>query len=101
MLIAVLVAMIGLLGTVAVQQAGMNAAVNVNDAQVAMRLGTMMLEQFNTRRTQVAPFMDLLGPVAGTRLERPGLPGCAGPPERGPLGQQPVASPDAGDQHRL
>lgn len=70
-LIAVLVAMIGLLGTVAVQQAGMNAAVNVNDAQVAMRLGTMMLEQFNTRRTQVSPFMDLLGPVAGTDWDAP------------------------------
>lgn len=65
-LIAVLVAMVGLLGTVAVQQAGMNAAMNVNDAQVAMRLGTMMLEQFNTRRTQAAPFIDLLAPVTGT-----------------------------------
>jgi type II secretory pathway pseudopilin PulG len=63
-LIALLVAMIGLLGTVAVQQAGMNAAMNVNDAQVAMRLGTMSLEQFNTRRTQVNPFIDLLAPVA-------------------------------------
>jgi Tfp pilus assembly protein PilV len=63
-LIALLVAMIGLLGTVAVQQAGMNAAMNVNDAQVAMRLGTMSLEQFNTRKTQVNPFLDLLAPVA-------------------------------------
>ena len=63
-LIAVLVAMIGLLGTVAVQHAGMNAAINVNDAQIAMRLGTATLEQFNTRKTQVNPFLDLLAPVA-------------------------------------
>jgi prepilin-type N-terminal cleavage/methylation domain-containing protein len=64
-LIAVLVAMIGLLGTVAVQHAGMNAALNVNDAQIAMRLATTKLEEFNTRRTQAAPFIDLLGPVSG------------------------------------
>ncbi len=63
-LIAVLVAMVGLLGTVAVQQAGLNAAINVNDSQVAMRLATMSLEQFNTRRTQLSPFIDLLNPVA-------------------------------------
>jgi prepilin-type N-terminal cleavage/methylation domain-containing protein len=63
-LIAMLIAMIGLLGTVAVQQSAMNAAANVNDAQIAMRLGTSTLEQFNTRKTQLNPFIDMLGPVA-------------------------------------
>jgi Tfp pilus assembly protein PilV len=65
-LVAVLVAMVGLLGTVAVQQAGMNAVVNVNDAQIALRLGTATLESFNTRRTQItsAGTTDMLAPVA-------------------------------------
>jgi prepilin-type N-terminal cleavage/methylation domain-containing protein len=63
-LIAMLIAMVGLLGTVAVQQAGMNAALNVNDAQVAMRLAVTNIEQFNTRKTSLSPFVDLLGPMA-------------------------------------
>jgi Tfp pilus assembly protein PilV len=63
-LIAMLVAMIALLGTVALQQSAMNAAANVNDAQIAMRLGTTALEQFNPRRTQADPFIDMLAPIA-------------------------------------
>jgi prepilin-type N-terminal cleavage/methylation domain-containing protein len=63
-LIAMLVAMVGLLGTVAVQQAGMNAAMNVNDSQIALRLGTSTLESFNIRITRAAPFADMLAVVA-------------------------------------
>ncbi len=63
-LIAMLVAMVGLLGTVAVQQSGMNAAMNVNDAQVAMRLAVTTMEQFNIRKTQQIPFVDMLDPIA-------------------------------------
>jgi prepilin-type N-terminal cleavage/methylation domain-containing protein len=63
-LIAMLVAMVGLLGTVAIQQSGMNAAANVNDAQIAMRLASTALEQFNTRRTVENPFVDMLAGVA-------------------------------------
>jgi prepilin-type N-terminal cleavage/methylation domain-containing protein len=63
-LIAMLIAMVGLLGTVAVQQAGMNAALNVNDSQVAMRLAVTTMEQFNTRKTSVSPFVDMLGTLA-------------------------------------
>jgi type II secretory pathway pseudopilin PulG len=63
-LIGMLIAMVGLLGTVAVQQAGMNAALNVNDAQVAMRLAVTNMEQFNTRKTSVSPFVDMLGALA-------------------------------------
>jgi prepilin-type N-terminal cleavage/methylation domain-containing protein len=63
-LIAMLIAMVGLLGTVAVQQAGMNAALNVNDSQVAMRLAVTTMEQFNTRKTSISPFVDMLGTLA-------------------------------------
>jgi prepilin-type N-terminal cleavage/methylation domain-containing protein len=63
-LIAILIAMVGLLGTVAVQHSAMNAAANVSDAQTAMRLGTSTLEQFNARRTQLNPFVDMLGSIA-------------------------------------
>ena len=63
-MIALLVGMVGLIGTVAVQQSMMNATTNANDAQIAMRLATMTLEQFNTKRTQAHPFLDMLSPLA-------------------------------------
>jgi type IV pilus modification protein PilV len=63
-MIAILVAMIGLIGTVAVQQAALNATAHANDAQVAMRLAVNTMENFTTRRTQTTPFTDLLAPVA-------------------------------------
>jgi Tfp pilus assembly protein PilV len=63
-MIALLVAMVGLIGTVAVQMAAMNANKNTNDAQIAMRLATTALEQFNTRRTQANPFLDMMAPIA-------------------------------------
>src|SRR5256885_9640237 len=63
-MVAILVAMIGLIGTVAVQQAALNGTANANDAQVAMRLCIKTLEDFTTRKTQTSPFIDMLGPVA-------------------------------------
>ena len=63
-LMALLVGMVGLIGTVAVQQAVMNATSNANDAQIAMRLAATTLEQFNTRRTQAHPHVDMLGVIA-------------------------------------
>jgi Tfp pilus assembly protein PilV len=63
-LMAMLVAMVGLIGTVAVQSAVMNATANANDAQIAMRLASKTLEEFATKRTQAHPFMDMLAPVA-------------------------------------
>jgi Tfp pilus assembly protein PilV len=63
-MIAILVAMIGLIGTVAVQQAALNATAHANDAQVAMRLAVNTMENFTTRRTQTTPFIDMLAPVA-------------------------------------
>jgi Tfp pilus assembly protein PilV len=64
-MIAILVAMIGLIGTVAVQQASLRGTANANDAQIAMRLAIKTLEDFNTRHTQTSPFVDMLGPIAG------------------------------------
>jgi prepilin-type N-terminal cleavage/methylation domain-containing protein len=63
-MIALLVAMVGLIGTVAVQMAAMNANKNTNDAQIAMRLASKTIEEFNTRRTQANPFIDMLAPIA-------------------------------------
>jgi prepilin-type N-terminal cleavage/methylation domain-containing protein len=63
-LMALLIGMVGLIGTVAVQQALMNATSNANDAQIAMRLATKTLEEFNSRRTQTNPFIDMLAPLA-------------------------------------
>jgi prepilin-type N-terminal cleavage/methylation domain-containing protein len=63
-MIALLVGMVGLIGTVAVQQSMMNATTNANDAQIAMRLAAMTLEEFNTKRTQAHPFLDMLSPLA-------------------------------------
>lgn len=50
-LIALLLGMIGLLGTVAVQQTVINATQNANDAAIALRLATQTVEEFNVRTT--------------------------------------------------
>jgi type IV pilus assembly protein PilV len=50
-LMALLIGTIGLLGTVAVQQAIINASKNANDAAVAMRLASQKMEQLNSRST--------------------------------------------------
>jgi Tfp pilus assembly protein PilV len=63
-MVAILVAMIGLIGTVAVQQASLNGTAHANDAQVAMRLAMKTAEDFTTRRTQTTPFIDMLDPIA-------------------------------------
>jgi prepilin-type N-terminal cleavage/methylation domain-containing protein len=63
-MVALLVAMIGLIGTVAVQQAVLNATTNANDSQVAMRLAVKTMEDFTTRKTQTNPFVDMLAPIA-------------------------------------
>lgn len=64
-LIAVLLAMIGLLGTIAVQQTVFNATQNTNDAQIAMRLATQAIEELNARITRPGPpVLDQLAPLA-------------------------------------
>jgi prepilin-type N-terminal cleavage/methylation domain-containing protein len=63
-LVALLVAMIGLIGTVAFQHTVLRAAAFANDAQIATQLATRAMEELNTRRTQERPFVDALGPIA-------------------------------------
>jgi len=70
-MIAILVAMIGLIGTVAVQQAALNGTAHANDAQVAMRLAIKTVEDFTTRRTQTTPFIDMLDPLANGNWSAP------------------------------
>jgi Tfp pilus assembly protein PilV len=70
-LMAMLVAMIGLIGTVAVQSAVMNATANANDAQIAMRLASKTLEEFSTKKTQAHPFQDMLAPIANGQWSAP------------------------------
>lgn len=63
-LVGLLVAMIGLIGTVAFQHTVLRATAVANDAQVATQLATRTMEELNTRRTQANPFVDALGPIA-------------------------------------
>jgi prepilin-type N-terminal cleavage/methylation domain-containing protein len=63
-LVALLVAMIGLIGTVAFQHTILRAAAYANDAQIATQLATRTMEELNTRRTQASPFVDAIGPIA-------------------------------------
>ena len=52
-MIALLLATIGLLGTVAVQQTMFNATANANDAAIATRLATQTLEEMSARTVRV------------------------------------------------
>jgi len=48
-MMAMLLAMVGLLGTVAVQQTLLNATRNANDGAIALRLCSQAMEEFNSR----------------------------------------------------
>lgn len=64
-MISLLLGMIGLMGTLAIQQTVMSASQNANDGQVAMRLATQTMEEFNTRITRRNPaVVDMLLPIA-------------------------------------
>lgn len=54
-MIAVLLAMVGLVGTVAVQQALLQAAQNANDVTVAVRLASQRMEELQVARTHPGP----------------------------------------------
>lgn len=54
-LMALLIGMIGLLGTVAVQQTMLRATKNANDAAIAMRLAAQKMEEFNAAVTNQGP----------------------------------------------
>ena len=63
---ALLIGMIGLLGTVAVQQTVLRATASASDAQIAMRLATQRMEQFSVSFTYPGPpvVVDELAPRA-------------------------------------
>jgi prepilin-type N-terminal cleavage/methylation domain-containing protein len=65
-LMALLIGMIGLLGTVAVQQTVLRATASANDAQIATRLATQRMEQFSVAFTYPGPpvVIDELAPRA-------------------------------------
>ncbi len=54
-MIALLIGMIGLLGTVAIQQTMLRATANANEASVAMRLAMQKLEELNALTTTPGP----------------------------------------------
>jgi hypothetical protein len=62
-LIGLVLAMVGLLGTLAVQQAVLSATVVTQDANTALRLASAAVEEVNTRRT-MGPTMDDIAPIA-------------------------------------
>ena len=60
-MIALLLATIGLLGTVAVQQTMFNATANANDSAIATRLATQGLEELSSRIVRID--LDQLAPA--------------------------------------
>lgn len=72
-MVAMLIGTIGLLGTVAVQQAIISASKNANDAAVAMRLATQKIEQLSSRSTdtQAADLKVGLAPIATSATATP------------------------------
>jgi prepilin-type N-terminal cleavage/methylation domain-containing protein len=65
-MIAMLIGTIGLLGTIAIQQAIIAASKNANDAAVAMRLASQKIEEVSSRSTttQIADSNNGLGRIA-------------------------------------
>jgi prepilin-type N-terminal cleavage/methylation domain-containing protein len=78
-MIALLIGMIGLIGTVAVQQSVLRATANAGDAGVAMRLAAQRLEQFSVRVTlpgstpidELAPLALLTGNATPSKWSTP------------------------------
>lgn len=50
-MVAMLIGTVGLMGTIAIQQAIINASKNANDAAVAMRLATQKIEELSSKNT--------------------------------------------------
>lgn len=65
-MVAMLIGTVGLMGTIAVQQAVASASKNANDAAVAMRLASQKLEELSSKNTdtQTADAQIGLAPIA-------------------------------------
>ena len=72
-LVAMLIGTIGLLGTIAVQQAIISASKNANDAAIAMRLASQKIEELSSRTTdsQVSDLAAGLAPIASQPGQAP------------------------------
>ncbi len=93
-MVALLVAMVGLMGTVAVQMTVLSGSQSANDSGVAMRLATQKMEEFNARTVRLAT-EDLMAGIASRTSPCPWSAGAAGPAEyldangiRNPAGTQ-------------
>jgi prepilin-type N-terminal cleavage/methylation domain-containing protein len=65
-MVAMLIGTVGLMGTIAVQQAIISASKNANDAAVAMRLATQKIEELSSKNTdtQIADIQIGLNQIA-------------------------------------
>jgi prepilin-type N-terminal cleavage/methylation domain-containing protein len=72
-MIAMLIGTIGLLGTIAVQQAIISSSKNANDAAVAMRLASQKIEELSSRTTdtRTADLYNGLGRIASRASDPP------------------------------
>ena len=71
-LMAMLIAMVGLLGTVAVQQTLLNANANANDGAIALRLASQAMEEFNARVVAPGnPPVDRMAAIANGQWSAP------------------------------
>jgi prepilin-type N-terminal cleavage/methylation domain-containing protein len=78
-MIAILVAMVGFMGTVAVQQTVLNATANANDGAVALRLASQTMEQLQARLVRPGtPPVNYLASIASGQWTDPAYVDSAG-----------------------
>jgi Tfp pilus assembly protein PilX len=71
-MMAMLLAMVGLMGTVAVQQTLLTATANAQDGAIALRLAGQAMEEFNSRLVQPgSPAIDRMAAVATGQWSNP------------------------------
>jgi Tfp pilus assembly protein PilV len=71
-MMAMMLAMVGLMGTVAVQQTLLTATANAQDGAIALRLAGQAMEEFNSRVVQPgAPAVDRMAVVATGQWSAP------------------------------
>jgi Tfp pilus assembly protein PilV len=71
-MMAMLLAMVGLMGTVAVQQTLLTATANAQDGAIALRLAGQAMEEFNSRVVQPgSPAIDRMAVVATGQWSNP------------------------------
>lgn len=78
---AILLAMVGLMGTLAVQQTMLNANAQANDSAIALKLASQAIEEFNVRVVQPGnPAVDRMQAVATGTWTAPVFLDAAGRP---------------------